>query len=155
MSCREYAAERDRAAAAAEAAAKEVTLLRSAQRRSVELDNMKLASEQEDQRRKAALATAEADAKTLATLNTPGAGMGMLAEDARDGVSSADPRRYRVDHYRGLSPSAAAETAQAVLVQAEARRRLSQEMKAAERDFAAASQRWAEDRAQHCNSSPA
>ncbi len=35
-----------------------------------------------------------ADSVTLSTLNTQGAGMGILGEDVTDGISAANPRRY-------------------------------------------------------------
>lgn len=55
--------------------------------------NLALAAAKQQQKALERSWEAKADEVTLATLNTPGAGMGLLAEEVTDGISAANPRR--------------------------------------------------------------
>jgi erythromycin esterase-like protein len=51
---------------------------------------------------------------TFGTMNTRGAGMGILAEDITDGVSASSPNRFRPEYFRGIPPTSPAGSLQAL-----------------------------------------
>jgi hypothetical protein len=57
------------------------------------------------------------DAAHCSTLVTPGAGMGVLAEDYGDGVSALGPHRIRPGYYRGRPPAYGEKVREAYLAQ--------------------------------------
>lgn len=122
FSCRSYASRVAAAAAAAQQASQAADAQRTAARVTTDRYNVELAARGAAVRDQLERTGFAAEARALATLSTRGAGMGLLAEDARDGVSALHPHRVRPDHYRGLPHSAQVQTASVVQSQAQKKR---------------------------------